>query len=78
MPDEARLHEYLLDTSRAARTLITALHAESVPIRVALHPDCVALYLHDNDALNLDYAAAHWQALHTHSIHVYSADSATK
>ncbi|PIG96892.1 hypothetical protein [Deinococcus sp. UR1] len=75
MPDDARLHEYLLDTSRAARTLITALHSQGVPVRVALHPDCVALYLHDDDALDLDYAAAHWQALRTHNIHVYSEDT---
>lgn len=75
MPEDALLHDHLLHTSRAAAHLIGHIRAQGVPVRVALHPDHVALYLHDDDACDMDYSHPTWNALRTANITVYSEDT---
>lgn len=75
MPDDVPLREHLLHTSRAAGHLIGHIRTLGVPVRVALHPDHVALYVHDDHACDMDYSHPAWNALRTANITVYSEET---
>ncbi|ABW35103.1 hypothetical protein Dgeo_3062 (plasmid) [Deinococcus geothermalis DSM 11300] len=72
MSDAQAIHSVLLRASRAAGQLAAHLRAHGIPVRVALHPDGVALYVPEDDVIDADPAEPAWKAITGLPVHIYS------